>query len=135
MSCEPSDAAFVVGKPEKQGLVERRPHPTDRRAEHLVLTAGGGTALRERLLELLARESPLAGLSGEQQRVLRDPLERMLQELPEQAVVRPWSGTGEGARTSVRLCAPPRPGDWPRRRRVRGGVIQSQGRPAGRRTP
>jgi DNA-binding MarR family transcriptional regulator len=62
MSREPSNATFVVDKLEKQGLVERRAHPTDRRAKHLVLSAEG-TALRERLLELLAQDSPLAGLT------------------------------------------------------------------------
>lgn len=80
MSCEPSNATFVVDKLEKQGLIERRPHPTDRRAKHLVLTSEG-ESLRERLLELLARDSPLAGLTADQQRVL--------QELLEQAIVRP----------------------------------------------
>jgi DNA-binding MarR family transcriptional regulator len=80
MSCEPSNATFVVDKLEKQGLLERRPHPTDRRAKHLVLTTEGA-ALRERLLELLSRDSPLAGLTADQQRVL--------QELLEQAIVRP----------------------------------------------
>jgi DNA-binding MarR family transcriptional regulator len=79
MSCEPSNATFVVDKLEKQGLIERRPHPTDRRAKHLVLTTDG-EALRERLLELLSRDSPLAGLTADQQRVL--------QELLEQAIVR-----------------------------------------------
>ncbi|AWT46712.1 MULTISPECIES: MarR family winged helix-turn-helix transcriptional regulator [Streptomyces] len=79
MSCEPSNATFVVDRLEKQGLVERRAHPTDRRARHLVLTAEG-RALRARLLELLAQDSPLAGLTGEQQ--------TQLQQLLQQAVVR-----------------------------------------------
>ncbi|MFF7333310.1 MarR family transcriptional regulator [Streptomyces sp. NPDC008150] len=79
MSCEPSNATFVVDKLEKQGLVERRAHPTDRRAKHLVLSAD--TALRERLLELLAQDSPLTGLTAQQQRTL--------QGLLEQAVIRP----------------------------------------------
>ncbi|MEW2298163.1 MarR family transcriptional regulator [Streptomyces sp. NPDC006743] len=77
MSCEPSNATFVVDKLEKQGLVERRAHPTDRRAKHLVLNAEG-TALRERLLELLAQDSPLAGLTPQQQRVLHDLLEQAI---------------------------------------------------------
>jgi DNA-binding MarR family transcriptional regulator len=77
MSCEPSNATFVADKLEKQGLIERRAHPTDRRARHLVLTAEG-TTLRERLLELLARDSPLAGLTPEQQRVLQDLLEQAI---------------------------------------------------------
>src|ERR671936_1246640 len=57
MSCEPSNATFVVDKLEAQGLIERRPHPTDRRARHLVLT-DDGNALRERLLELRTQDSP-----------------------------------------------------------------------------
>lgn len=75
MSCEPSNTTFVVDKLEKQLLIERHPHPTDRRAKQLVLTAEG-TALRERLLALLAVDSPLAGLAPEEQRALRDLLER-----------------------------------------------------------
>jgi DNA-binding MarR family transcriptional regulator len=77
MSCEPSNATFVVDKLEKQGLIERCPHPTDRRARHLKLT-DAGTALREQLLELLAQESPLAALTPEQQRDLQDLLERAI---------------------------------------------------------
>ncbi|GLW69614.1 MarR family transcriptional regulator [Kitasatospora phosalacinea] len=75
MSCEPSNATFVVDRLERQGLVERRAHPTDRRARHLVLT-GEGSALRERLLELLARDSPLAALTPAQQHTLQKLLER-----------------------------------------------------------
>ncbi|WP_409062018.1 MarR family winged helix-turn-helix transcriptional regulator [Streptomyces sp. SYP-A7185] len=80
MTCEPSNATFVIDKLEKQGLVERHAHPTDRRAKRLVLTTDG-SALRERLLDLLAQDSPLSGLSPQQQ--------RSLQDLIEQAVVRP----------------------------------------------
>jgi MarR family transcriptional regulator, organic hydroperoxide resistance regulator len=80
MSCEPSNATFVVDKLENRGLIERRAHPTDRRARHLVLTAQG-TALRGRLLKLLTQDSPLAGLSPEQQRIL--------ESLLEQAITRP----------------------------------------------
>ncbi|MEW1634521.1 MarR family transcriptional regulator [Streptomyces sp. NPDC093801] len=75
MSCEPSNTTFVIDRLEKQGLVERHPHPTDRRAKQLVLT-GEGTALRERLLALLHADSPLAGLAPQEQDLLRDLLER-----------------------------------------------------------
>ncbi|MGW6709809.1 MarR family winged helix-turn-helix transcriptional regulator [Streptomyces sp. NPDC054956] len=75
MCCEPSNTTFVVDKLEKQGLVERHPHPTDRRAKHLVLTAEG-TALRTRLLDLLHTDSPLDGLAPEEQHALRALLER-----------------------------------------------------------
>ncbi|MFC5833376.1 MarR family winged helix-turn-helix transcriptional regulator [Nonomuraea insulae] len=77
MSCEPSNATFVVDKLQKQGLIERRAHPTDRRTRHLVLTADGD-ALRERLLLLLSQDSPLGGLSTEQQRVLQGLLEQAI---------------------------------------------------------
>lgn len=77
MGCEPSNATFVVDRLEKQGLIERRPHPTDRRARHLVLTPDG-TALRERLLALLGEDSPLAGLSQDEQRTLQLLLERAI---------------------------------------------------------
>ncbi|MFG2616796.1 MarR family winged helix-turn-helix transcriptional regulator [Streptomyces sp. NPDC048507] len=77
MSCEPSNTTFVIDKLEKQGLVERRPHPTDRRAKHLVLTTGGA-ALRERLLGLLSVDSPLAGLSAGDQQTLHRLLERAI---------------------------------------------------------
>ncbi|WP_329192446.1 MULTISPECIES: MarR family winged helix-turn-helix transcriptional regulator [unclassified Streptomyces] len=75
MSCEPSNTTFVVDKLEKQNLVERHPHPTDRRAKHLVLTAEGA-ALRRRLLDLLAVDSPLSGLTPQEQRVLHGLLEQ-----------------------------------------------------------
>ncbi|MCM2389658.1 MarR family winged helix-turn-helix transcriptional regulator [Streptomyces albipurpureus] len=77
MSCEPSNATFVIDKLEKQGLVKRRAHPTDRRAKHLVLTAAGN-ASRERLLELLGQDSPLATLNPEQQHALRSLLEQAI---------------------------------------------------------
>ncbi|MFC7304407.1 MarR family winged helix-turn-helix transcriptional regulator [Streptomyces monticola] len=77
MGCEPSNATFVVDRLEKQDLIERRPHPTDRRARQLVLTAKGG-ALRERLLELLSGESPLAALTPRQRRTLHELLQRAL---------------------------------------------------------
>ena len=75
MSCEPSNATFVVDKLEKLGLLERHPHPDDRRAKQLVLTADGAS-LRERLLTILAEDSPLAGLTREQQSALQDLLRR-----------------------------------------------------------
>ncbi|MFE6776273.1 MarR family winged helix-turn-helix transcriptional regulator [Streptomyces sp. NPDC057702] len=75
MSCEPSNATFVVDKLEKRSLIERHPHPTDRRAKRLVLTAQGAT-LRQRLLGLLGEGSPLAGLTQEEQGTLHHLLAR-----------------------------------------------------------
>jgi DNA-binding MarR family transcriptional regulator len=77
MSCEPSNATYVIDKLENQGLIERRPHATDRRAKQLVLTPDG-IELRKRLLELLSEESPLAGLSEREQGQLQALLNRAI---------------------------------------------------------
>nr|WP_246234077.1 MarR family transcriptional regulator [Streptomyces boluensis] len=66
MGCEPSNATFVSDRLEEQGLVERRPHPQDRRAKQLVLT-DKGTELREQLLARFAEGSPLAPLTQQEQ--------------------------------------------------------------------
>lgn len=81
MSCEPSNATFVTDKLEKRGLVERRPHPHDRRAKQLVLTPEG-IALRERLLDLLGADSPLAALSQDEQTALHGLLLRAKTSTP-----------------------------------------------------
>lgn len=75
MSCEPSNATFIVDKLEKRGLVERRPLPNDRRARQLVLTPEGAD-LRARLLELLTAGSPLAALTLAEQDSLQQLLMR-----------------------------------------------------------
>jgi DNA-binding MarR family transcriptional regulator len=75
MSCEPSNATYVIDKLEERGLLERRSHPTDRRAKQLVLKPDG-TELRERLLEFLSQESPLAGLTPQEQSLLHNLLHR-----------------------------------------------------------
>jgi DNA-binding MarR family transcriptional regulator len=56
-------ATLVVDELERQGLVERQPHPTDRRAK-LVATTPEGSAAARRAEEILARlPVGLAGLS------------------------------------------------------------------------
>jgi DNA-binding MarR family transcriptional regulator len=77
MSCEPSNITFVADRLEEHGYLERHPHPGDRRAKQLVLTPKG-TELRERLLELLSKDSPLAPLAPEEQDVLQHLLTRAL---------------------------------------------------------
>ncbi|MGW0179581.1 MarR family winged helix-turn-helix transcriptional regulator [Nocardia sp. NPDC003345] len=75
MSCEPSNATFVVDKLEAAGYVERRAHPTDRRAKLIVLTAAGA-GLRETLLDRLTEDSPLQPLDAHELRTLHELLER-----------------------------------------------------------
>ncbi|MBF6297022.1 MarR family transcriptional regulator [Nocardia amamiensis] len=73
MSCEPSNATFVLDRLEQQDLIRREPHPTDRRAKQIVLTPAGRRR-RDDALELLGASSPLTSLTGTQQQALRDLL-------------------------------------------------------------
>ncbi|GAA3830094.1 MULTISPECIES: MarR family winged helix-turn-helix transcriptional regulator [Amycolatopsis] len=77
MSCEASNATFVVDRLEEQGLVQRRPHPTDRRAKEIVLTAAGRDA-RAGVLDRLDRASPLVSLGREQQEQLVELLRELV---------------------------------------------------------
>lgn len=75
MHCEASNATFVADRLEAMGMLERRPHPTDRRAKLLHLTAEGA-ALRKRIVKQLNIDAPLGRLNEEEQVVLRDLLLR-----------------------------------------------------------
>lgn len=77
MHCEAPNATFVADRLEAMGLLERRPHPTDRRAKLLHLTPEG-TALREQVVKQLNVDAPLGRLSTEEQVALRDLLKRTI---------------------------------------------------------
>lgn len=77
MSCEPSNATLVIDKLEDRQLIERRPHPTDRRAKQLVLTPEGAEQ-REKLLKLLTEEPLFTGLTQQEQDALQDLLQRAI---------------------------------------------------------
>jgi MarR family transcriptional regulator, organic hydroperoxide resistance regulator len=77
MSCEPSNATVVVDKLERQQLIERRPHPTDRRAKQLTLTTEGAE-LRERLLKVMTEEPLFVGLTKKERGALQDLLQRAI---------------------------------------------------------
>ena len=47
--CDASTATWIVDRLEAKGLVERRPHPTDRRVKLVVLTPQGGRAKTKQL--------------------------------------------------------------------------------------
>ncbi|MFC9436358.1 MarR family winged helix-turn-helix transcriptional regulator [Nocardia sp. NPDC057030] len=79
MSCEPSNATFVLDRLEQQELIRREPHPTDRRAKQVVLTPAGRRR-RADAVELLGAESPLTSLTAAQQKALRDLLQAMAED-------------------------------------------------------
>lgn len=81
MTCEPSNVTYVVDRLDGLGLVERRPHPHDRRAKQLVLTPAGAR-VREQLLAALVVDSPLEGLTTKDQRQLHDLLLRAIEGHP-----------------------------------------------------
>lgn len=77
MHCATSNVTFVVDRLEKQGLVTRRPHPNDRRAKQLALTPEGERQ-RTSIIERFAVNTPLAGLTDEDQQTLHTLLQRAL---------------------------------------------------------
>ncbi|WP_327236773.1 MarR family transcriptional regulator [Streptomyces sp. NBC_01317] len=80
LKCEPSNVTGIVDRLEARDLVERRPDPADRRVKLAAPTPQGlETAARLRDSLNFARE-PLASLSEDERRVLRDLLKRMLGE-------------------------------------------------------
>lgn len=77
LCCEPPNVTYVIDKMEKQGLVVRQPHPTDRRAKQLVLT-DAGRELRLDLLRRMGKDSPLDHLTDEGRHELRTQLLKAL---------------------------------------------------------
>lgn len=75
MSCEASNASYVVDRMERQGLVSRQPHPSDRRAKRLVLTEGGESC-RANVLDALSVEAPISALDDTEQDVLAELLRK-----------------------------------------------------------
>lgn len=73
------DASYVTAiadQLEDRGLIERRPHPTDRRIKSLALTEEG-KRLREQILgELWTTVPVLAGLTADERRALRQLLDK-----------------------------------------------------------
>ena len=78
LQCDNSNVTGIVDRLESRGLVQRRPGEHDRRVKMLHLTEQAAE-LRERLWERLNRPpAPIASLSTEDARALRDVLRRAL---------------------------------------------------------
>jgi DNA-binding MarR family transcriptional regulator len=72
---DPSSMVATIDDLESRGLVERRPHPSDRRAHSLHITDQGREALtRGRQLARGAQEDLLAPLSREERKLLHELL-------------------------------------------------------------
>jgi DNA-binding MarR family transcriptional regulator len=78
LKCEPSNVTGIVDRLESRGLVERRPDPTDRRVKVAAATDEGRRIARDLREGLRFAREPLAGLSADERRSLRDLLRRML---------------------------------------------------------
>jgi DNA-binding MarR family transcriptional regulator len=75
--CDPSYVTSLADVLESRGLVERRPHPSDRRIKMIALTAKG-TDVRDRAFDRLADRLPaMSALTAAEQRTLRDLLRRI----------------------------------------------------------
>jgi DNA-binding MarR family transcriptional regulator len=86
--CDASYVTSLTDGLEERGLVERRPHPTDRRIKMIVLTEEG-VAARQRAFELLHEPPACFGvLTAAEQRQLRDLLRKVAQSDPALARVR-----------------------------------------------
>jgi DNA-binding MarR family transcriptional regulator len=79
LGCDNSNVTGIVDRLEDRGLVARRSGDHDRRVKMLDVTPDGAQ-LRARLLQRLydVVPAPLAGLSPDEQRTLRDLLRRAL---------------------------------------------------------
>ena len=86
------DASYLTGLAdalEERGLVERRPHPTDRRVKMLVITDAGVDA-RDRAYQVIYDAPPSFGsLTAAEQRQLRDLLRKVVDADPDLARTRP----------------------------------------------
>ncbi|MBJ6638534.1 MULTISPECIES: MarR family winged helix-turn-helix transcriptional regulator [unclassified Streptomyces] len=78
LKCEPSNVTGIVDRLESRGLAERRPDPADRRVKLAAATDEGRRVARDLREGLRFAREPLAGLSDEERRSLRDLLRRML---------------------------------------------------------
>ena len=80
LHCDNSNVTGIVDRLEDRGLVERRSATHDRRVKMLVVTERGAE-VRERLAERLDEAPPpLARLTPEDQRTLRDIMRRALDQ-------------------------------------------------------
>jgi DNA-binding MarR family transcriptional regulator len=78
LRCDNSNVTGIVDRLEDRGLVERRPAEHDRRVKMLIMTPRGAEIRAQLGARLGEPPEPLAQLSPEDQRALRDIMRRAL---------------------------------------------------------
>jgi DNA-binding MarR family transcriptional regulator len=76
-NCDASTATWIVDRLEAKGLVLRRPHPTDRRAKLVVLTAAGTKVQRKTTERMYVPPAALLELEISDLVRLRDAVRRL----------------------------------------------------------
>jgi MarR family transcriptional regulator, lower aerobic nicotinate degradation pathway regulator len=85
---DPSTMVALIDELESAGLAKRRPHPNDRRAREVMITAKGRrTAERGRALARKVEDAVLQGLGPDERRRLMKLLRKALAAAPPQP---PW---------------------------------------------
>lgn len=75
--CDASYVTNLTDTLEQRGLVERRPHPTDRRVKMIVLTDRGAAVRAAAFARVSQPPASLAALTAVEQRQLRDLLRKV----------------------------------------------------------
>jgi DNA-binding MarR family transcriptional regulator len=89
MGIDPSTMVSLIDELERAGLAKRRPHPTDRRAREVAITAKGRRQLeRARQLADQVDDEVLRGLTAAERRELLNLLRRALSSAPSQSLWR-----------------------------------------------
>ena len=81
LACDSSNVTWITDRLEERGLVERTPAEHDRRIKLLVLTDEGRRVREHIEVRLSEPPAPIAALSREDQRTLRDLLSRAVESL------------------------------------------------------
>jgi DNA-binding MarR family transcriptional regulator len=88
MGIDPSTMVSLIDQLETAGLARRRPHPTDRRAREVSITAKGRRLLEQgRQMSADVEDEVLRGLGAAERRQLMTLLRRALDSSPPQS---PW---------------------------------------------
>jgi DNA-binding MarR family transcriptional regulator len=89
MGIDPSTMVALIDELERAGLAKRRPHPTDRRAREVTITAKGRRVLEQgRGLAMQVDDEVLRGLTAAERRQLLTLLRRALSSAPPQSMWR-----------------------------------------------